>query len=108
MNDTTICEAAKQVTFHLFGAAYTSEQLETITAFVRYLYEDGFTAFRQLINKAIIAIKNGDHVLYLYRGLESDKSMVFGIIPITTRSEVLIPAVPTFLLGWLIWQRLIW
>ena len=65
MNETIIYEAAKQATFHLFGAAYTSEQLETITAFVHYLYDDGCTEFRQLINKAIIAIKNGEHVLFI-------------------------------------------
>ena len=75
MNETeTICEAAKQVAIHLFGAAYTSEQLETITAFVQYLYDDGFTAFRQLINKAILAIKNGEHVYYLSRTFEYDKN----------------------------------
>ena len=73
MNDTTICEAAKQVAFHLFGAAYTSEQLEIVTAFVQHLYENGFTEFRQLINKAIVAIINGDHVYYLSRSRETDK-----------------------------------
>ena len=41
MNKTeTFCEAAKQVTFHLFGAAYTSEQLEIVTALQDLILQD--------------------------------------------------------------------
>lgn len=73
INDTNICEASKQVAHHILGSGYTSEQLERITAFVKYLYDAGFTNFRGLINKAIVAIKNGEHVYYLSRCIERDK-----------------------------------